>query len=485
MKYLNFKEIKHITLISSESCNLNCSYCELAKSVSIYYDKEQSKKVKENISSGEFLKNIKKIINKFNIDPKQITGFDLWGQEPTLTLNEISGMLPSFFDFFPNLMYSMFSSNMVQYPDRIINYIKTIEDICRQQNKENFKINIQCSFDGYENTKKFRGIDPEIILNNVEYLIKELNNLKLNHSFININFNNVITKEEVLDLNSYNKVKNYWEELYNITNNYIVLNTNPNVCIYKHFGCGPETPVNATKEQGMAFANFLQLSQRVNKDFAYLDNYKRAMERIYKNNYLFNTIYNESKKDWIDFLPSCDINSKLINNLTRSIYCSPGIGSFKIRYDGSLVHCHHSIHHTSLSSFEKKKGWKYDNLKNFASHNYYPNAANDSLNDLNQYFYKIKTTLSSSILHTYSLVVKLMHYLVKCNQISEYYNNEINILRHAFLVTKITCLDANFHNLGSGAGTWIGVIRFYCNGVFEFIENNQEMLKEFSKEKKW
>ena len=51
-----FEKINKITFISSESCNLNCSYCELAKNAIKSSGIIINKKIKEDLLSGEYLK---------------------------------------------------------------------------------------------------------------------------------------------------------------------------------------------------------------------------------------------------------------------------------------------------------------------------------------------------------------------------------------------------------------------------------------------
>ena len=471
MKYLNTKQIQHITLISSESCNLNCSYCEIAKSANLNYNKEQGKKVKDSILNGTFLNNIKDIFYRFEVDPKQIKGLSMWGQEPTLTLDAINTMLFDLFTFFPNINRSMFSSNMVQYPERVLDYIKTVEDICEKLNKNNFNLSIQFSFDGYENTKKNRGIDPNIILNNIEFLIKELNQITFKHTNIRFHFNNVLAKHEIINLDSTEKIKTYWEELDKVSQYFIKLNTNKKVEIRRRFGAGLEFPVNATKDEGKKFSNFLAKCFEIDKQYND-EMYKGYIQIVNRLNSGFSTLkqtsfdFNAFIQNFID----CDFDNNFIEQLSRPLFCGPNTAGFKIRYDGTLVHCHNVIHHLSPESFVNKKGWKYEGLKSLSLHNFYPNAKYDSNEILEDYFYKMRILQFSSFPHIYSLTVKLMTYLRDINQIEDIYYNEELLLQHAILMTCLaTCLDGNYQMLSSGVGMWAGVIRYYCNGALSQI----------------
>lgn len=473
MEFVNKELIRHITLISSESCNLNCSYCEIAKSASIYHNKEQAKKVKESIINGDFLNNIKIIFNRFQIDPKQINSFDLWGQEPTLTLDAINLMLPDLFNFFPNINRSLFSTNMVQYPERILEFIQTVDNLCKNRlKKEKFNLAVQFSYDGYENTKKNRGIEPEIILNNIEFFIKSLNDLKLEKTNIKIHFNNVLAKEEIIKLNNLEKVKNYWENLDKVSKKYIDLNTNPNVTISRKFGAGLEFPVNASKEEGEKFSNFIKLCKEL--DSKYNDEkYKGYYQIINRLSDGYRILHNSFKSfdDFITHFTNYDFDTNFIKHMSRPLFCGPGLGGLKIRYDGSLIHCHNVIHHTTLNSFNNKTGWKYEGLKALSTHNFYPNAIKDSDEILEEYFYRMHILQNTSFPHIYSLVVRTMVELRDINQIDKiYFDNEI-LLKHALLIVRlVTCLDGNYQMLSSGAGVWAGMIRYYCNGALNQID---------------
>ena len=485
MEFLNAKQIKNITLISSESCNLNCSYCEIAKSSALFHNKIEAKKVKDSLFDGSYLSNIQKVLSKLDIDCNQILGFDLWGQEPTLTLDGINFMLPSFFTTFPHLEKAMFSTNGVQYPERIIEFIKTIESICKEQKKnKKFEIRIQFSFDGYENTKKNRGIEPEVILNNIKFIINELNKEQFNYIRIKFVFNNVIAKEEIKKLNSEEIVKKYWTDLFYITKEFIELNKNKNVEISKYFTAGLETPINASADEGRMFYKFLLLSEKIyndsNKDEKYAG-YLRVLTRMAHSFDVIYVLQFENSEKFIEHLINYDYDPIFINQISRSIFCNPNMSGLKIKYDGTLLHCHNVIHNMKKEDFINKTNWKYDNLKNLINYNYYPNPLNDSKDKLENYFYKMRIIQSSSYAYTYSLIVQLMTYLRDFNQISDIYKDNKILLKHALMIMKITsCLNNGFQLLGTGAGSWIGIIRYYCNGALLLAEREEENIKKFN-----
>ena len=93
-----FEKLTTVTFISSESCNLNCSYCEIAKNASPSHLAE-AEKVREALGSGIYFNRYRELFANYHIDVDQINRIELWGQEPTLTLNEFASQVPDIFDW--------------------------------------------------------------------------------------------------------------------------------------------------------------------------------------------------------------------------------------------------------------------------------------------------------------------------------------------------------------------------------------------------
>jgi hypothetical protein len=100
-------------------------------------------------------------------------------------------MFQELYQYCPNINHLFFSTNGVGFTDSIISFIKIIDLIV----KNNFQLKIQFSYDGFEWTKKSRGINSQIILNNIMKIIEELNKIELQNLKITFQFHNVISKE--------------------------------------------------------------------------------------------------------------------------------------------------------------------------------------------------------------------------------------------------------------------------------------------------
>lgn len=55
---LDLSECTSLTLISSESCNLNCAYCVIANSIDKKVHNEETQNIKNSFINGSFLHNI-------------------------------------------------------------------------------------------------------------------------------------------------------------------------------------------------------------------------------------------------------------------------------------------------------------------------------------------------------------------------------------------------------------------------------------------
>ena len=144
LKLINysFDSCKHLVLFTSESCNLQCSYCDMNKHFNNKYHLNEANLVKESMKNGVYLNNLKQIFQRLGIDPSQINNLDLWGQEPTLTLNEFSIMFQELYKYCPNINNLFFSTNGVGFIDSIISFIKTIDLIVKYNFQLNYQLNI-------------------------------------------------------------------------------------------------------------------------------------------------------------------------------------------------------------------------------------------------------------------------------------------------------------------------------------------------------
>ena len=192
---LTFRDISSLTLISSESCNLNCSYCKIAKMEHGFHQKE-AQELRESFINGTYVDNIITIFKKYKIDPNKVEFFQYWGQEPTTTLDVLADQFPRLYSFFPNVNHSFFSTNGVNWYERILHYIEVVDKTVTHP----FTIEIQISYDGGYSNEQLRGVKSEVIENNIFKLMSSLDDLNLKNVKIDISFHNVISFDLLKEL---------------------------------------------------------------------------------------------------------------------------------------------------------------------------------------------------------------------------------------------------------------------------------------------
>ena len=66
-----------LILFTSESCNLQCSYCDMATHINKEKHASEARKVKESLINGQYLNTIQKAFERLEINPNQIKNLEL------------------------------------------------------------------------------------------------------------------------------------------------------------------------------------------------------------------------------------------------------------------------------------------------------------------------------------------------------------------------------------------------------------------------
>lgn len=474
---LDLSQCRSLTLISSESCNLNCSYCIMAKSIHAKNKKIETEKIKQSFNDGTYLKNIKDICTKYNIDPLGVESLDLWGQEPTLTLNEFGNSFKDLYNFFPNLSFLFFSTNGVAFPERIVNLTKTIDAIVTKP----FDFAFQFSYDGYEATKNLRGIAPEIIINNIEKVILSLNEIKYNNIKIHISFHNVLSSDLInkFGLNSTendSEFLEYLNELSSLSLHFHYLNKNPAIHVSDIFVPGIEAPYNATAEEGKRLYNFFRKADILGKNLD-INWWKHLLFKYNEH------LVKDSSTDSLDIFDALTINklsenyADLVQQLSKGTGCGSNYYNLKVRYDGTIIHCQNAIALLNPVEYEDRTGLNYDLHRELIKHNYYPNLLKeeDEL-AVQKALLRGKLFKNSSFVFFVSEILNLLVLLADSNQIDiSYKDNPTKMFKHAArLAVSFMCWDNNLNITGSGFGKLIGELRFYCNGFLDLVDEKKD-----------
>lgn len=464
----NLENCKHLILFTSESCNLSCSYCDMAQHMNKKCHDLEAKKVKTSLINGEYFNTIKHAFFRLGLDSNKIECVDFWGQEPTLTLNEMCEFFPLLYELCPNINNVFFSTNGVAFTDKIIKFINMLNKIIHND----FRLNIQFSYDGKTNTELQRGISSSIIINNINKCLLELNKIQLKENFvIDIQLHNVIDDtiiKKYSNKDNLNLLYDYLYEFDNLSKKFINLNSNHNVKIIP-FSPGIISPFNASVEEGRQLVKFYQNCEEIGSKFQYKNwkglahqvvNHLRAFPYEHQQ-ILLNNIYNNNIQDF--------------DKLKRSssmLGCNFNYASLKIRYDGTLIHCQQALIGLTEEELLSLNKLNYKTQQQKILHNFYPNIFTDSDEILNQYFYQTKLLSEDSYPLIYSQTLNLMLMLLQSNQIDQSYKNINKLLKHTYMMSFLNgCPINNMIETGNLIGRTAGKCRFMCNGFLDICEN--------------
>lgn len=472
-----FEERKKIlTLISSETCNLHCRYCEIASTTAKAHQSENLK-IRQAMEDGSFIQNIKTIYQKYGFDYNDIMKMNLWGEEPTLTLDSFCVMFPELYKLFPNLRELFFSTNGTANVKRILQLINCINNTLNR--RRGFRLQLQFSYDGKWATKFNRGIDAQIIENNVKYFVEELNKIPLKENFeVAYAFHNVI------DLNVINHayeepngVYNFWKEIYEFQKQFQKLTTNKRV-VFNTISEGVVTPYNATKEEGILFAQFMNESHHIIKRyFPDIKTIERGFD-IVTNDILDMEEPTGNFKEDLENLVFNIVTSRqtyFSPNDTRHPGCEPQCRELKLRYNGQIVHCHSSIFGlTHMDNQENPDKQKREVRAINLEYNYCPNLLTDPVEDIERWDNRWKYLFSNECIpQLYTMIVNFMTILAEVGQIDQsYMTDRKKLLRHAYILLHVyNCWENNLNLTGTLYGEDFGKIRMYANGFLDFLEN--------------
>lgn len=482
-----FKNVKTLTFISSESCNLNCKYCEIAKDATLSHAQETIK-VKESLSNGTFLTNCEKIFYDYNIDPLQIDTFDLWGQEPTLTLDALATQMPQLLNWFKNCKVIFFSTNGMAYPERIVTFIKTINDYLTMTNTEReLHLEIQFSVDGIGKDIEPRGADADIIKQNIISILHSLQDYKLFNNFnVLFVFHGVLTLDIMKD-GLKNGIEKHWYEIDNFINDIYQENKNQQITVVPRISSAFQAPVNATQQEGKIVAEYLEKCIKLVGTFKRSALSQTNILNLYTNPIRKRDGSPETREDIIEGIFDIfnydywqDTDSEMI---TYKFGCSTGDGSIKLRYDGTLLFCQNVIFSLTEEDLKNKVGIKYDIHRFQNKHNYNPNLLTSSREDVENFVYRFDAGSHYGVPFMLSQMVNQMYLLLENHQIDEsYQNNPEKILRHAsYLIRIVQCWYNQLIETGSIYSKTLGTVRFYCNGALDIIEKFSEEKRSANK----
>lgn len=472
IKNLNKVNPTSICIISG-GCNLQCKYCNIDKSKNTsQYTDFLSDSIK-SIENGLYLKNYKKAFRRLKASPKEITRFEIWGQEPTLLLKSLNEKWHEWYNYFPNLDTISFSTNGVGFTDDIYNFILKINEYATKE----ITVSIQYSYDGEYGEDKARGFNKhELIINNLTNLILKLNdNNDLKKIKISFNLHGVISTQLIDYLDSLEKVDIYLTELSNTADKIKSLIIKNNVLFYEA-DIVIQNCDYFTTEDGLKLKKFCSLVNYLNK------NKKYSLLHHWSDRPIEAVIFGTMTKDVISMFKGLGINNldDLVNYFLANEYlptycmCGSITGYIKMDHNGYLLDCHGSMYDPYIDSAKIDNSVFHQARLTCQRNGRYVNIITDSDEDVEKIidFYE-NTHNSSTLLFMFNNILNTMYLMASLNQIDSSYLTDFNKMkRHAFILARF---NQCFHGLKLMTGSIYfrgnEELRQIFNGVMDNIEN--------------
>lgn len=438
-------KIETLSLIASTRCNLRCTYCFLCKTESSSITDD---KIREAVTDGSYLYNCNRVITTLGATCGDITKLDFWGGEPTLNLSLWIEKIPDWAKYYKNIETIGFVTNGTFSPEEMIKFIKVCDD--KFYNLKEFEI--QVSLDGPgEITSKYRGIDPDTIISNVERFLKLLHNVLLTHTKVIIPFKPTVT------IDNYNLIHS---SIASATNYYRwwsdIFKRLENVCTSSNFlGCSLCHLTYAlmddyTQDQGLGFAHSYNVYENLNWDSIIHDG---LLNDIYKTANPRNMVIDFENGDY-----------------STTYYCGAYTDSIMVRYDGSIIGCLAGLYNDDEQYKLDIKDNPQELLYNqMVPKHFYFKPLQEKPEYIDKFIHH-KQSIRESINTPMSGGMAIAHELALSGQISKVYIENLDLLlRHLYLIQgKSMCYYNNLRNSGLIYVPTPGTYRLFLNG-FLFI----------------
>lgn len=491
--------IEAISLMLAVGCNLQCDYCLINQSIqNIDFIKDMKEKTIQSLEDGSYLQNTLNVIQKLSGDPNDIRTIDLWGQEPTLSLEHFTAHIKEWLTCFPNVEKFFFSTNGVAYWNKIYDLFIAMDECLDHQ----IDIILQWSYDGDFSTNNIRHGSSNII-ENLKLLIQKLNNKKFKYININISIHGVLSFALMREISDdIEKIENYFNNCQKMINSIQELNWNDRLSINDTISFAEETPYKCSTEEGIEWFNFINklliVESKINNRFStYInDVYLNAIKRIFPPHIVrqFNSFDdiiialcenlnpNNENLSWEEYSQAI-FTSEVLSD---SFYCGTGIGEIKILYDGTLINCQNSIYEQFIENINPEINITNE-VKRSQSRKgiVFINPLTDSMDKVERYLYLFKTGRESTFWHTFLTTCQKMKIMSLARQISPLYSeDDLLLLKHAFILCTINqCSYNNGIYTGSYWCRDTGLIRRYCNGLL-FLEEACQKINKYILESK-
>lgn len=439
--------INNISLISSTTCNLNCSFCYLHKNQSY---KEFDKLVRQAWADGSYLDNALKTVERFG-PAEGVTQCQLWGGETLLHIDDVTKNLQKFYLYFPNVKIWRISTNWLIDVNKFFEFIKEMDLYAPEETE----IITQLSIDGPQGGYAEQGHNVSLAAyqKNISDFTFLVNNYKLRNVKISFQINATLNKETYMEkFSSYDEIKYYVTFMQDLAK-YIEAR-----CVSKSLEMRQEIvfpgyalPCPDSAEDGKKLADIIKMWEKVrDNEFPESDKY-------------FTFQYG------IGELTGCK------NMIVRNAECSELDTSLTINYNGEIAEC--------SGAFIDNFGPYLEELKAEGDmNNYYTSLMRNKLvynpatitdAEFEEKDWQIHSGYKKNQSTYIALAYRTALELAEANQIDYRYKYDKDLLlRHVIsMLNTMSCTRENLKDTKIPYMLSIGSLRRFLNGVMDYTYN--------------
>lgn len=454
-----YEKVVSISVITSSTCNLNCSFCYLHKNQAY---KEYHKLLKEAWQDGSYVNNVKLTIEKMGNNLNDIREIHFWGGETLIEIDTIAKNVPSFYNIFPNLKSWHMSTNWVINIDNYFNFLKII-DQCASQPTD---IIVQVSIDGPPGPCSDQAHNGwEFYKNNFNKFLSLMNSHKFKYVHVRFHFKSTLSKDlYIKEFSTYEGIASYMKYMKNFISEIEEQCISRSVDIRENFTIPSlARPHIYSKEEGEKIRDIMYRWEEV------------ALREFPEERIPFMYGMSEFNKDLILF--------------NSNIECGEFVDRYTITFDGTIVECSGVF----IDYYEpyQKELLKEGNLKLYeqalinAKHSFNPIMATSE--EIEKWKWRIQQGYRNNSLTYMSLMMGVAKELCASKQIPSYYEDIDTLFYHLQTFQNSNgCSKENFQTTGIPYLTSVGNIREYFNGVVDygFKMRQKELKKSFKYENK-
>lgn len=430
--------LQSITVYPTALCNLNCSYCPIAKNNSLsVVDKE----LKESFLDDGYYLRMLKDLGEDNI--ANVSKVSFWGGEPTLKLHRTYNMTRQFVDYFHKIDYFFFSTNLCY--SNVCHEIEGFIDVLSEFPERKFVLKIQLSIDGppeITDSARGEGVTGMFMNNYLKLCEEKFYSQKHPNVSIDICYKPTI---DILSMKKF-KDKTFMKEYYKWFEDTIF--SPISLCV------GDKLSVNFRAVPNIAIP--APISQEDGKDFAKVCENSLSMDmsdfKYYDSVTMFSTL-----NDFYDepIMKTCGVGQYMVDLLPNNIYCGC--------HRAFLTYCDDYIN--SFENYKDKKPLENRGALNQLSPFIF-NGADEFLEFCN------KVTWSKTPTSSFHLSVMTIMYLASLGQIDKKYlsHEKAEWAAKKFSMFFTSCMLDNITSCGSQLIILMGQYRLWLNGAVEIVE---------------